>query len=194
MQISISNKYAKIKYGKETFIHPLNTISYIINDESDAVTFFRNNESIGSCDINKLVVNGEQVNSENMEKLLSALFNMEDIQNKLDYSFEEKFTGQKWVDGKKIYKKTIHMETLPNNKGNILYPHGISNIESIVESKIFMNEISTDSFMPMNYIYGSNANFKCSASVTKAGISVSNNFDGSGYIGYATIYYTCTDK
>ena len=33
---------------------------------------------------------------------------------RVDYSLEEQFTGRHWVDGKKIYQKTIFMDAGPN--------------------------------------------------------------------------------
>lgn len=74
MQIITDNKSAKIKYGDDTFTHPLNTISYTINDNSEGVTLFRNNEPIGTCAIDKVIVNGENLTLQNADNLLSSLF------------------------------------------------------------------------------------------------------------------------
>lgn len=49
----------------------------------------------------------------------------------IDYSSEEQWTGRRWVDGKKIYEKTILFESLPSNKlWN--YTHFIANVERFV--------------------------------------------------------------
>ncbi|MDU1904651.1 MAG: hypothetical protein E6772_07700 [Dysgonomonas sp.] len=74
MQITTDEKSAKITYGKETFTHPLNTISYAIHEDSEGVTLFRNNEPIGTSPISKVNVNNEVLTKDNLESLLSNLF------------------------------------------------------------------------------------------------------------------------
>ncbi|MDU1904656.1 MAG: hypothetical protein E6772_07725 [Dysgonomonas sp.] len=74
MQITTTDLYARIKYGKDSFTHPLNTISYVINDSYDGVTLFRNNEAIGTGPFGEVSVNGETLNAANAESLLSQLF------------------------------------------------------------------------------------------------------------------------
>lgn len=52
----------------------------------------------------------------------------------LDYSTNEVNTGTKWIDGKTIYKKTVQIASLPNATSTG-YPHGVSNLETVVEIK-----------------------------------------------------------
>lgn len=52
----------------------------------------------------------------------------------LDYSTNEVNTGTKWIDGKTIYKKTVQIASLPNATSTG-YPHGVSNLGTVVEIK-----------------------------------------------------------
>ena len=62
------------------------------------------------------VVNTLEGNSTNKAPSISAL-------NKVNtYSTEETFTGKYWIDGKKIYRKVIHIESLPSD-GDTHFQH-----------------------------------------------------------------------
>jgi len=74
MIITTTSINARIKYGEYTFTYPLNTLSYAINDGSEGITLFCNNESVGTSPIDRTTVNGEQLTIENMCDLLSPLF------------------------------------------------------------------------------------------------------------------------
>lgn len=63
------------------------------------------------------------------------------------YSFDEKWTGGTWVDGKKIYKKTYDLGTVPSPSGSSVYcriPFTVD-FDTVVEIKgmIVPNENST---------------------------------------------------
>jgi len=74
MQITTTNLYAKVQYGKDSFTHPLNTVSYVINDGYDGVTLFRNNEVVGTGLFEEVTVNGITLDAGNADLLLSKLF------------------------------------------------------------------------------------------------------------------------
>lgn len=74
MIITTTDNYVKIKYGKDTFTHAINTISYAVNEESEGVTLFRNNEPIGTSPISKTTVNDEALTRDNIDTLLGDLF------------------------------------------------------------------------------------------------------------------------
>jgi len=74
MIISISEKNAKIKYGENTFIYPLNSISYAIDEQYTGLTLFRNNERIGTSPIDEVTVDGVGLTSQNIDELLLPLF------------------------------------------------------------------------------------------------------------------------
>lgn len=47
---------------------------------------------------------------------MANMFDIERIEEKqsfINYSLEEQYTGQKWIDGKKIYQKTLKIDKLP---------------------------------------------------------------------------------
>jgi len=74
MQITTTDTTVQIKYGKDTFTHPVNTIVYIVNDQLDSVTFTRNNERIATCPLTQISVNGDQLTADNFDDLLGNLF------------------------------------------------------------------------------------------------------------------------
>ena len=57
----------------------------------------------------------------------------EKITNLTTYSTEEVKTGETWIDGKPIYKKTIQFTTSDTGKHSI--EHNISNLDTIIEGK-----------------------------------------------------------
>jgi len=91
MIIDITDKYAKIKYGNQTFTYPLNTLSYTVNEESQVVTFFRNNEPIGTSSFQSVKVNGQLVTQGNVHEILSALYNTKGVGAETASSIKEKY-------------------------------------------------------------------------------------------------------
>lgn len=53
----------------------------------------------------------------------------------LDYSTEEQLTGRRWIDGKPIYQKTVVIDTPSVTGTDIRYPHGIENVDEIIDGK-----------------------------------------------------------
>ena len=51
------------------------------------------------------------------------------------YSNAEQFTGSYWIDGKKIYEKTINIGALPNNNVKTV-SHGINQIDRLLMSLV----------------------------------------------------------
>lgn len=49
----------------------------------------------------------------------------------VDYSLEEQFTGKRWIDGKKIYQKTVPFGDLKAGE-QLVVPHGITDLDQIV--------------------------------------------------------------
>ena len=50
----------------------------------------------------------------------------------ISYSFEEQWTGKYWVDGKKIYQKSLTASSPAVNAGTVI-AHGVANIDSPVD-------------------------------------------------------------
>lgn len=117
----------------------------------------------------------------------------------MDYSTSEQDTGCKWIDGKKIYRKT-YVVSLPSSGSSMSVNHGISNLSSYIKSEgvaVFSNGMTTR-FLPCFYI-GSDGSFSnqyyCSI---YGGATDKQNFTlnfGSAYLdgtAYVTLYYTKT--
>lgn len=50
-----------------------------------------------------------------------------------DYSISEIDTGTTWINGKKIYKKTIYTHSLPPSNAGLTYPHGVDNLGDVIK-------------------------------------------------------------
>lgn len=74
MEITTTDKTIRIKNGKEISTHPVNSISYAVNDDMDSVTFFRNNEAIGTSPLGEITVDEEMLTKENADNILNKLF------------------------------------------------------------------------------------------------------------------------
>lgn len=75
MVITTTDTAVKIKYGKRSFTHPINTVSYILSEDSNGLTLFRNNERIGTSAIEDVLVNGVNIDMDNAHEHLAPLFN-----------------------------------------------------------------------------------------------------------------------
>lgn len=117
----------------------------------------------------------------------------EKITNLTTYSTEEVKTGETWIDGKPIYKKTIQFTTSATGKHSI--KHNISNLDTVIEGKGSAKDSSGVFYM-----------FPMSAAVDNVlawSISIQNVdktyfyfFRGTSVTGtvtsYVTLYYTKT--
>lgn len=117
----------------------------------------------------------------------------------MDYSTSEQDTGCKWIDGKKIYKKT-YVVSLPSSGSSISVNHGISNLSSYIKAEgvaVFSNGLATR-FLPCFYVESDgNLSNRYSFSIYGGSTSAQTfilSF-GSGYQGgtaYVTLWYTKT--
>lgn len=105
------------------------------------------------------------------------------------YSLDEKWTGGYWIDGKKIYKKTINFGALPNNTTKNV-AHNISNLENVIEVKGWTYAFSQGWF-PLPF--ASTGSYPIEVKVTSTNVVVVTTIERSG-IGtcYITLYYTKT--
>lgn len=69
----------------------------------------------------------------------------------IDYSLEEQDTGLKWIDGKKIYQKTVDCGTGPSAKSIKSVPHNISGISTIVSMDGF--GFNGSIYWPLPYLW-----------------------------------------
>ena len=106
----------------------------------------------------------------------------------MDYSTSEQDTGCKWIDGKKIYKKTIDFGALPNATSKNV-AHGISSLGIMVDMRgvaFYTNGIS----LPLPFVAISQASISLNTTSTDVVITTAN--DRSTSSGYVTLWYTKT--
>ncbi len=137
----------------------------------------------GASDINST---NEQVNQNTVD--------INECMKQFTYSTEEQWTGQKWIDGSKIYHKTVSFPVATTGFGN--RSHSIANIENVVDYKVVAYVAGGDKFYvsPVNYYDSATSGVFYSTQfwVTKTHIEWANNTSWPGYRFYATIYYTKT--
>jgi hypothetical protein len=77
---------------------------------------------------NKL--NSNKVIQESGTASTSNVYSSKAVQNLMKFSLTEHKTGEKWVDGKDVYKNTIKITSLASNSQ---YNHGISNFNELIQ-------------------------------------------------------------
>ena len=98
------------------------------------------------------------------------------------YSTNETLTGEKWIDGKPIYRKVVGVGTLTNKTSKSVL-HNIQNINNVVDLKL----IAKDS---VNNIICNFGGKEMSIYVDRLNIIIVSSENFSGYTGYAIIEYT----
>lgn len=109
----------------------------------------------------------------------------------VDYSTTEKKTGQKWIDGKDIYFKTVNFGALPDNT-NKSVPHDISNIDLILfKSGIAYNEDKSTELQLPHIAFGSLSYYSISLDVNKTNVVITTGTDRTSLTDcFVTVYYT----
>lgn len=129
--------------------------------------------------------NQEEVAATNIDLALKAV----DV-SLPDYSETEQPTGQKWIDGKDIYFKTIPISALPNNT-TVNYPSGLTG-ENVIHfvaaannsgSTIQIPFVSTDNNYSIEASYNNNTH----------NFIIFTKYDASAVSGHVTLYYTKTE-
>lgn len=108
----------------------------------------------------------------------------------VDYSTTEQPTGQKWIDGKEIYFKTIDIGALPNASNKDVLTN-ITNIRDVVK----IDGIATNGTIYTGIPHGANiAQYGVEVSYDKTNnyVRVSTSEDQSSYTGVIILYYTKT--
>lgn len=97
------------------------------------------------------------------------------------YSYNEAYTGSNWVDGKKIYKKTIDLGAMPN-ADNKSVAHGVSNINTVVKIEGVMVQGANAWAIPYTGV--------SILSVEGSNVMIRTTSDYHSFNAYVTIYYT----
>lgn len=113
----------------------------------------------------------------------------------IDYSTEEQWTGKRWIDGRKVYQKTILLNPITAVFTNAYTPHGITGIDRCVD--INCTSINDGGSVgspvprvwPQNKTYAGGAIVWCEA--TRIGLYGSDTYS---YDFITTLEYVCTDR
>lgn len=106
----------------------------------------------------------------------------------VSYSTEEQDTGLTWIDGKKIYQKTVEFGTLPNASSKEV-AHDIVGFETIW-IKEFICVGSNDYYTILPYVLMSAGTHGGELYLHDGKIHVTVDGNFSSYTGYCTICYT----
>lgn len=110
------------------------------------------------------------------------------------YSAEEQYTGSHWLDGKKIYQKTITWTSLAVGKSTIAL--NTPNINDIIDYSVIAKSSVSSFFYKFPSVYyesGSSGTFYDTYfSLGKSEITSFNSTSWANYTFYATIKYTKT--
>lgn len=116
----------------------------------------------------------------------------------VDYSETEQWSGQRWIDGRKIYQKTIVMGALANNtRKNVV--HGIENLDFCIKfagvAAIKAGETNGPTCIPLGYMDSVSVTPKISFGIDKVNAWIRTKEDWS-YVhhSFITAWYVCTDR
>ena len=157
----------------------------------------------------KEVANGAMALAQSVNDTLTSQVNtltpeVNNLINANSYSFDEMFTGGTWVDGKKIYKKTYDLGTVPSPSGSSVYcriPFTVD-FDTVVEIKgmIVPNEHTTQaqkeyySIPKPPKVGGSdyNVSLKIKLYNNVLNLELETKSELNNKKAYATVYYTKT--
>lgn len=116
------------------------------------------------------------------------LYSTNSQQSTRSYSTSEAYTGESWIDGKSIYRKTIDIGTLPNATTKTV-AHGISNLGLVIKAEGFASESSG---VRMTFPFASVAAVgdQVAMRFEATNIVIITGVDCSSFSGYVTLYYT----
>lgn len=147
-----------------------------------------------SADADKSDVDSEipdKLTSQQMQEIKDAFSGM----NKgaplrmMHYSTEEQVVGT-WIDGKPVYQKTVYISSFPNNADST-YPHGISNIDVVLN--VFGFAVNSSMFFNLPYVEPSvESKWYISLNSDRTNIKIKTGSDRSTLSGYVTLQYTKT--
>ena len=110
----------------------------------------------------------------------------------LSYTSDEHFTGRYWVNGKKIYTKTIQISIA---RGNHSFNHNIADIDYITDFRAISKSNNSGEFRTIPFVYyGALDSWSVGIYVTKTAyqIECGTAFASAHSVGYLTLEYTKT--
>ena len=112
--------------------------------------------------------------------------------NLTSYSTDEQDTGCKWVDDKKIYKKTIAFSALSNG-ASVSTRHNISNLSKIVEITGVTYQANATRWRDLNMPAGNDSSQWTIIEVDTTNVYVYSGNDQRNQSADITLYYTKTN-
>lgn len=112
-----------------------------------------------------------------------------DRQKKITYSTTEQLTGDVWIDGKPIYRKTVDCGALPNAT-NKNVAHGAS-VDRIVNT-YGVGYRSSDNFMPVIPYTALTTNQSIQVFANNVNIVLTTGINRTDVLAWVTIEYTKT--
>lgn len=107
----------------------------------------------------------------------------------INYSTTEQDTGLTWIDGKKIYQKTVDFGALPNN--DTKYVECLPNNTRIVDIKAIATYTSNNEHTARLLPFYDVSNNRCvTIYFYTRWFYIATNYDASIYNAYVTLYYT----
>lgn len=107
-----------------------------------------------------------------------------------NYSTSEINTGYTWLNGNKIYKKTIEFGKAPNNTTKNV-AHGITNLGTVIKFEGYGYSSGSGKYAPIPWA-PSSSNSMMDMSVDTTNISMTSSNDRSAWSFTITLYYTKT--
>lgn len=103
------------------------------------------------------------------------------------FTTSEALTGDTWINGKAIYRKTIDIGNLPNSTVKNV-AHGITGITSMI--KLYGWAVTGTVFVPLPFISATSVAAAMAINLNGGNIDITTGLDRTAFTGYVTIEYT----
>jgi len=103
-----------------------------------------------------------------------------------DYSATEKLTGEKWIDGKPLYRKVINIGAMPNASSKSV-AHGAS-IDTCIH--IYGFAVTGAVRVPLPFVSSSSITAAMAINLNSGNIDITAGTDRTAFTGYVIIEYT----
>lgn len=145
-------------------------------------------------ELDQIVANINAINAVSLPTKVSDLTNDSGFlpASNLNYSTSEIDTGTTWIDGKKIYSKTIKI-TSPTKDATTDYAHGITGFSFGWIENMFVVKTSDNSARSLNFAYSTSASAMAQLNATNLSYRIPATdwgWDSATLNLYATIKYT----
>lgn len=178
-----SKSVATTAFVKAQGYAPRNTPSF-----SGTLTVNGSTALLGATSVNTAATADKSTTIANTEFVRNAI--TEYAATSVNYSTDEKDTGLKWIDGKKIWRKTVVTGALPNASWKTV-AHGVANVDMI----LFIDGIANSPLQPDYALYLMPVGNTALMGAGKTNIGLYSSTNLSNYTqSWTTIYYTCTDR